>query len=93
MSGERRPELLVTGWGNPFWTARRPDGAANGEWDARGAVQRYCARIMGPPQLLTRHRELRGKILGCWRAPPGALTSDLAAAFATVRLWSRWRMD
>ncbi len=50
------------GWGNPFKIGR--DG------NREEVIEKYRAWLRDQPELQARaHRELRGKILGCWCKP------------------------
>jgi hypothetical protein len=48
-------------WGNPFEIGR--DG------DRETVIQKYREWILSQPHLMAALPELKGKVLGCWRAP------------------------
>jgi hypothetical protein len=60
-----RAGLNASKWANPF---KLPRGA---DLHTRLAVlAKYAAWLEGQPELLAAIGELRGKVLGCWCAPP-----------------------
>lgn len=60
------PRLRNVGWGNPFKVETH--GLAE-------SLRLYEAWVRNKPELMKRLPELRGKVLGCWCAPPGGLTT------------------
>lgn len=51
-------------WGNPFVLNNPKNDAERDE-----VLEKYKKWIMTQPELLSRVKELKGKVLGCWCAP------------------------
>lgn len=60
-------------WGNPFTIGK--DG------DRNQVIEKYRQWILQQPHLLSRLKELRGKVLGCW-CKPLACNGDVLAQLA-----------
>lgn len=66
--GRRAPlrHLSASPWANPYVIGK--DGGRT------EVIEKYRAYLLGRPDLLARLPALRGKVLGCFCAPPGGLT-------------------
>lgn len=62
-------------WGNPF--SHKEGTAARFKASSRKeAIQKYVEWLSEQEHLLADLHELKGKVLGCWCAPLGGLTTD-----------------
>jgi hypothetical protein len=63
-----RHHLARSTWHNPFRIGA--DGTRE------EVLDKYREYLLGRPDLLAQLGELRGRVLGCWCAPPGGLCAD-----------------